>query len=99
MHRHIVVGFVNIIFAHYLTSLFLLVSSDFIGRMAVRRCCAGFIAGAGLDDGAMEELLRMGRPDVLRLLQREADLKGERSTAGLILKMLGGLPPDCSSLY
>lgn len=49
-------------FAHYLTSLFLAVRRDFIGRMAVRRCCAGFSAGAGLDDGAMEELLRMGRP-------------------------------------
>ena len=96
---HIIVGFANIVFAHYLTSLFLAVRRDFIGRMAVRRCCAGFSAGAGLDDGAMEELLRMGRPDALRLLQREAELRGERSIAGLMLKMLSSLPPDCSSVY
>jgi len=96
---HIIVGFVNVIFAHCLTSLFLAVRLDFIGRMAVRRCCAGFSAGAGLDDGAIEELLRMGRPDALRLLQREADLRGERGAAGLILKMLASLPPDCKSVY
>jgi len=47
----------------------------------------------------MEELLRMGRPDAVRLLQREADLKGERSIEGLILKMLASLPPECNSLY
>jgi hypothetical protein len=96
---HIIVGFVNVMLAHYLTSLFLAVRRDFIGRMAVRRCCAGFSAGAGLDDGAMEELLRMGRPNALRLLQREAALKGERSIAGLMLKMLASLPPECDSLY
>lgn len=84
---HIIVGFVNVILAHYLTSLFLAYRRDFIGRMAVRRCCAGFIAGAGLDDGAMEELLRMG-PDGLRLLQSEADARGKRSTASFILRIL-----------
>jgi hypothetical protein len=84
---HIIVGFVNILLAHYLTNLFLAVRRDFIGRMAVRRCCAGFSTGAGLDDGAMEELLRMG-PDGLRLMRSEAQLRGERSVASLILQML-----------
>jgi hypothetical protein len=88
---HIIVGFVNVIFAHYLTSLFLTVRRDFIGRMAVRRCCAGFSAGAGLDDGAMEELQRMG-PDGLRLLQSEAALRGERSAANFILRVLTHSP-------
>jgi len=88
---HIIVGFVNVVFAHYLTSLFLAARRDFIGRMAVRRCCAGFSAGAGLDDGAMEELLRMG-PDGLRLLQSEADVRGKSSTASFILRVLINSP-------
>jgi hypothetical protein len=84
---HIIIGFVNVVSAHYLTSLFLKVRRDFIGNMAVRRCCSAFMAGAGLDDGAIEELQRMG-PDGLRLLQSEATQRGERSVAGLILRML-----------
>ena len=87
MPLHIIVGFVNVILAHYLTSLFLAFRRDFIGRMAVRRCCAGFTAGSGLDDGAMDELLRMG-PDGLRLLQSEAEARGQRSTASFILRIL-----------
>jgi len=84
---HIIFGFANVIFAHYLTSLYVTFRRDFIGRMAVRRCCAGFSAGAGLDDGAMEELQRMG-PDGLRLLQSEADVRGHSSTASFVLRIL-----------
>jgi hypothetical protein len=90
---HIIVGFVNVVFAHYLTSLFLRVRGDFVGRMAVRRCCAGFSAGAGLDEGAMEELQRMG-PDGLRLLQSEAAARGQHSTASFILRILTQHSPN-----
>jgi len=88
---HIILGFGNIVFAHLLTSLFLALRHDFIGRMAVRRCCSAFTAGSGLDGGAIAELRRMGG-DGPRLLQLEADRRGERSVAGFILTLLRSLP-------
>lgn len=86
---HIAIGFFNVVIGHFLTSLYLLSKRDLIGRLAVRRCCSAFTAGAGLDDAAIRELMRMG-PEGVRLLQSEASRKGEYSAAGRILRMLGG---------
>jgi hypothetical protein len=38
-------------------------------------------------------------PHAVRLLQREAELRGERSVAGLILKILGSLPASSPSIF
>ena len=85
---HIVIGFINVIIGYYLTSLYLFSKRDWIGRLAARRCCSAFTAGAGLDDAAISVLARMG-PEGIRLLQLEAGRSGEHnSTAGLILRML-----------
>jgi hypothetical protein len=86
---HLVIGFINVIVGHFLTSLYLASRRDWIGRLAVRRCCKAFRAGAGLDDAAVSELIRMG-PDGARLLQSEADRSGEQSDANRILTILGG---------
>jgi len=37
---HIIVGFVNVVLAHYLTSLFLAVRRDFIGRRDLSWRCS-----------------------------------------------------------
>jgi hypothetical protein len=84
---HIVIGFINVILGRSLASLYRGLPFDFIGSSAVRRCCAAFSAGAGLDDGAIDTLRQMG-PDAVRLLESEVTRRGEWSTAGHILELL-----------
>ena len=88
---HIILGLANIELAHMLTSLFLALRRDFIGRVAVRRCCSAFAAGSGIDGGAIAELRRLGT-DGVRFLQSEAAVRGERSVAGFVLTLLQKLP-------
>jgi hypothetical protein len=84
---HIVFGFMNIILGRSLAGLYRGLRLDFIGSSAVRRCCAAFSAGAGLDDGAIDALRQMG-PDGVWLLESEVTRTGEWSTAGHLLKLL-----------
>ena len=57
--------------AHWLAGLYRSLRIDVLGRAAVRRCCAAYSAGAGIDEWATEVLLGMG-PSGIRLLEHEA---------------------------
>jgi hypothetical protein len=84
---HLIVGFLNLMIAQVLASLYRLVRLKFIGRAAIRQCCAAFTAGAGIDDGALEVLRAMG-PDGLQLLDEEARRRGDGSAADFINSIL-----------
>jgi hypothetical protein len=76
-----------IMLAHFVSACYRAVHFDFVGRQAIRLCCTAFLAGAGLDDAAVEVIQRMG-PDGIRLLRREAEHPARKMIASLILKML-----------
>jgi hypothetical protein len=84
---HLIVGFFNVMLAHVFGSLYRLVRVDVLGRAAIRRACAAFTAGAGIDDAAIEVIRGMG-PDGARLLKSEADRLGQHSVAGMLCSML-----------
>ena len=46
--------------AHWLAGLYRSLRIDVLGRAAVRRCCAEYSAGPGIDELATEVLLGMG---------------------------------------
>jgi len=84
---HLVIGFIQIMLAYFLMSLYRLLHVDWVGRQIVRLSCAAFTAGASLDDAAIEVILILG-DDGIRLLKFESRLRGERSTATLLLKLV-----------
>jgi hypothetical protein len=85
---HLVVGFARLMFASFLAALYRLLRWKWIGRRAVQLCCNAFIAGAGLDDAAIQVVQGMG-DDGVQLLKDESKRQGEGSIASLMLKMLG----------
>lgn len=84
---HLLIGFVSVAFAKFLAVLYRSLRWNWIGRRVVRLTCAAFIAGAGLDDAAIEVVRGMGK-DGVRFLKDESERRGERSVAALMLEML-----------
>ena len=88
---HFMFGVIHVMAGHYLVNLYRALRWDFVGRLAIRRCCTAFSAGAGLDDVAVAEISRLGQ-DAMRLLQSEAAQSGEYSAANRILNVLQNFP-------
>ncbi|HJT31808.1 MAG TPA: hypothetical protein VJ783_07120 [Pirellulales bacterium] len=93
---HLVVGFVRIIVAYFLVAVYRRFHFDSIGRRIIRLSCAAFVAGAGLDDAAIDVVRILG-DDGIRLLKIEIGLSQDRtnrlhtgpvSVARLMLMML-----------
>ena len=72
----LVVGFLRIILAYTLARAYRMFRFEPIGRQIIRLCCAAFIAGAGLDDAAIDVLRILG-DDGIRLLKNEANRPSE----------------------
>jgi len=72
---HLVVSFASILLAHLLISLRRVVPIAALDRAAVHLCCSAFLAGAGLDDAAVDVLRAMG-PAGRRILEDKANAPG-----------------------
>ncbi|HEX8916207.1 MAG TPA: hypothetical protein VF796_27910 [Humisphaera sp.] len=84
---HIAIGMLGIVMARALLAVYLLIRFDFIGRRVVRLCCLAHLAGAGIDDAAVEVIREM-HDDGGRLLEEEVARVGTHSLAAHILSKL-----------
>lgn len=84
---HLIVGFISLLFANLLAGAYRLVQIDMIGRAAVHRCYTAFSAGSGLDDAALDLLMKMG-PDGIRLLEADRERQGDDGIAAILLNIL-----------
>jgi hypothetical protein len=81
---HLVVGIAQLLVAHSLISLSRVLPIAALDRLAVRLCCSAFMAGAGLDDGAIDVLRAMG-PAGKHILEEKANVPGP---AGVIPRLI-----------
>jgi hypothetical protein len=89
---HLVVGVARLTLAQLLIAVGRFVPLPLFNRRAVRLCCSAFLAGAGLDDAAIEVLRGMG-PAATQVLDEQARQGGAASAIPrLILDMLR-VPP------
>ena len=85
---HILAGLLNLLIAKALSLLYRGIPLDFIGRLAIRRCCGAMIAGFGLDEAAVHLVMGMGSTGA-RLLEQEAQRNGPESTASFLMRVIG----------
>jgi hypothetical protein len=76
---HLVAGFASLLLAQLLISLRRVVRIAALDRAAVGLCCSAFLAGAGLDDAAIDMLRAMG-PAGRRVLEDKANAPGSAGT-------------------
>jgi hypothetical protein len=90
---HLVAGLIRLLLANISAGIYSMVRIDMVGRAAIRLSCDAFLAGAGIDEAAVQVIRNMGSNGT-RLLQAESSSNNatRKMVAGLILKMLG--PPS-----
>ncbi len=85
---HLLTGLLNLLIAKVLLFFYRGLPLDFIGRLAIRRCCVAMTAGFGLDEAVVHLVMGTGSTGV-RLLEQEAQRNGRESTASFLLRVIG----------
>jgi len=83
---HILVGLARLAIAYPLTDIYRWRPSKWLGRRIVRLCCDASWAGAGVDEGAISVMQRLG-PDLLPLLEQEIQSQAAKGSVDVRMQV------------